>query len=107
MSANSSAATAAIANSYSAPELLGLMTLSLIIALLLIGFATRLVKTMSAVRNYEVACEKLKEIEIKLEEMTRAHAKECFDLEQIIFDRNNELIDIKNKLLKFNLNGPV
>ena len=47
------------------------------------------------------------EYERNLAELTRSHTKEFFELQQIVFARNGEIIDLKNKLLKFNLNGPI
>ena len=99
--------TEALTSGYTPVQLLGLMTLAMLLALLLIALAVRVVHTMSSVRRYDEAYEQVKRIETQLEEITRTHAKECFDLEQMIFERNNEILDLKNKLLQANRNGVV
>ncbi len=92
---------------YTLPQTLGLMTGAMVIALVLIALGYRLIKTMVAVREFEAACDKVRQIEDKIEEITKAHAQQCFDYEEIIFERNNEIIDLKNKLLQVNMTKPL
>lgn len=114
-----------ITTHYTTMETLGLMTLAMVIALILIALAYRLMKTMSIIGKYDEAVEKVKLIESKVEELqllltkaeieyqrdlaelTQQHSKECFELQQLVFERNGEVIDLKNKLLKFNINTPL
>lgn len=104
--------------SYSTLELSGIMTLSLIAALLLIALAFRLIQSLRAVREYEAACQKVALIESKLREMEHyianleresdkalqqlkeENARERFELQQLVFTRNSEILSLKNTLLE-------
>jgi uncharacterized protein HemX len=111
--------------SFSLVETLGLMTVAMGIALILIAVGYRMIKTMTVLRKYDEAVEKVQLIEAKtqelqalltkaeieyqrdLAELTHLHSKECFDLQQVIFERNGEVLELKNKLLMYNMNSPI
>ena len=96
---------------YPAASLMGMMLAAVVGALLLIAFGYRMIRAMSAVRQYDDACDKVKEIEEKvaamqqefckdLADMKEEYARESFELQQIIFERNAEILDLKNRLIQ-------
>lgn len=112
-----SALTAAIAP-YSTLELTAMMTSSLVAALLVIALAFRIISAVASIREYEEACEKVRQIESKMQEteqyiaaleqqyesdldaLKQEHAKERFDLQQLVFTRNSEILSLKNTLIE-------
>lgn len=110
------AAAAGTAAPYSAAAMLGLMTAALILALALIGLAARLIRVLAAARAYDAAQEKISAIEDRLAEMTgavreaereyeknlaaekAAHDREVFSLQQMIFERNSEILTLRASL---------
>ena len=124
MSASLNAPTQ-LTTSFTVVETLGLMTVAMGIALILIAVGYRMIKTMSVLRKYDDAVEKVKLIEARaielqalltkaeteyqrdLAELTHQHGKERFELQQVIFDLNSEVLDLKNKILTYNINSPI
>jgi hypothetical protein len=109
-------AVAGAAEPYSAAMLIGCMTVALMLALVLIGLAARFIRMLAAARDCDAALEKMKAIEDKLAEMTgamreverdyekslagekAAHDREVFSLQQVIFERNNEILTLRASL---------
>lgn len=99
-------------------ELLGYMTVALMLALVLIALGVRCVRSLWASRELDRALERLEEIERQLMDMVEqsktmqaeyerataeekdAHAREVFSLQQTIFERNSEILDLKTDLLE-------
>lgn len=96
-------------------SLLGLMTLAFMLALVLIALGVRFTRILASARAFDEAVEKVQRIEQQLEDMTRSaesmqqaydrsiadikdtHAKEIFALQQTIFERNSEILSLKQK----------
>ncbi len=112
----------ASADVYPAVGLIGFMTVSLMLALILIGLGVRFIRTISALKSYDAALEKIRSIEDQLADMTAAmhevemdyerslaeeksaHDREVFSLQQTIFDRNAEILTLKTELLDLRRN---
>jgi hypothetical protein len=110
---------------YTLVETLGLMTLSLGIALIVIAVGYRMIKTMAVLRKYDSAVDKMRGIETRvvelegqlisaehqyqrdLAELGRRHAGEVFDLQQQVFERNSDITDLRIKLLQMSKNTPI
>jgi len=107
---------------YPAVGLLGFMTVALVLALVLIGAVARLVQSLAALKQYGLAVKKVQEIEENLMEMTAtarevqmdyerslaqekaAHEREIFGMQQIIFERNGEILTLKSDILEMRRN---
>lgn len=105
---------------YSVVALLGFMTVSLMMALILIGLGVRFLRTLSALKEYDAALENIRRIEDNLAQMTAAmrevekdyekslaeekaaHERAVFSLQQTIFERNSEILSLKTRLLEIN-----
>jgi|GEM_PF-4565324 len=99
-------------------EITGMMTVALIGALLIIALTFRIISTVTMLRQYEAACEQVALIEARLKEMQeyvqsleqefekdmnelkQQHTKERFDLQQMVFTRNSEILDLQNTLIE-------
>jgi HAMP domain-containing protein len=95
------------------PELalLALLALAFTIALAITGFLFRAIRAMGIARKYDAAYEQIRAIEDKLMEL-RSHSdqrlaeakadyeKQYFELQQVIFARNSEILDLKHQLLQ-------
>lgn len=97
-------------------EMTGMLTVAMITALLVIALSFRIVRIIASIRHYEGACQQVALIEEKLKDMQeyirtleqdfekntfdlkQKHAKERFELQQTIFTRNSEIIELKHKL---------
>jgi len=106
------------AQGYTAAQLIGFMTVSMVLALVLIAVAVRTVRAMLSAREYELAMKRMEDIEQKLHEamedaetmqveyekamddLKEEHAREVFTLQQTIFERNSEILDLKTDLLE-------
>lgn len=106
------------ADNYSALALMGFMTVAVMIALVLIALSVRVVRSLMSAKAYEQALEKVDEIEQQLQDMITlaqdkqkeydealttlrdVHAREVFTLQQTVFERNSEIIDLKTELQK-------
>ena len=103
---------------YSGWALMGMITVAFVASLFITGFLYRAIRTISAVKQYDAACAQVKSIEEKLTEMSNyadamqrdfdkklaeakeEYARELFEVQQIIFERNSEILDLKNKLIQ-------
>jgi len=98
--------------------LMGMLVVGWMGAMILIALLYRFFRTFSAVKKYDAACQQVEAIESKLAEMNthvkeleeefekelskaiETHNQESFELQQIIFERNSEILDLKNQLLR-------
>lgn len=106
------------AQGYSAAHLIGFMTMSLMLAMVLIALGVRTIRAMLSAQEYEQAMRRVEEIEQKLHQaiedaeamredyeramtdMKEEHDREVFSLQQAIFERNSEILDLKTDLLE-------
>ena len=103
---------------YSPITLLGFLTVSLLLALVVIAMFARAFRAYGAAKDYQEAIDKMDVIEQQFKTLMEAqaaqqqeyeknlcdlrdrHAKEIFALQQTIFERNSEIIDLKTDLLE-------
>lgn len=106
------------AQHYSVAELLGIATVGMMAAMVLIALGVRILRGLGMERELEAAINRLQDIEQKLEDLVadseamrddyekaladekEAHARELFSLQQTIFERNSEILDLKTDLLE-------
>ena len=106
------------AQGYSPAELIGFMTISVVLALVLIATGARTIRGLLSAREYELAMRRVEDIEAKLQQaledahamqddyeramadMKEEQAREIFSLQQTIFERNSEILDLKTDLLE-------
>lgn len=104
--------------SWPALTLLGFATVAMVLALITLGLSARLVRMFSTLKSYDAAMQKVEAIEAQLGEMTQAmrevemdyekslaeekaaHDREVFDLQQLIFERNAEVLALKTDVLE-------
>jgi hypothetical protein len=108
----------ASATNYPGVTLLGFMTVALMMALILIGLTVRVIRGLGAAKSYEAAMRQIESIEAKLADMTDemeaslreydaslrdekdSNAREVFALQQTIFERNAEILQLKTDILE-------
>lgn len=92
-----------ITTSYSPVMLFFIITLAVVAGLVILALGFRLYHTMKSVKRYDEACKQVDAIQEKLEELHKqalaSHA-EIFSLQQTIYQRNNEILELKKQLLE-------